>query len=185
VRIVMLGPPASGKGTQSVRLAEEFDVPHVSSGHLLRESMEAGDPLGVAAIVSSGGLVSDEIVEELLWPVLGESFVLDGYPRTEKQAARLDDQLTALNRPLHAAVEIALDEAILAKRMALRAQLENRPDDRPDAFARRVEEYLAEAPALRAHYGDRLVVVDGDGTPDEVHAHLVAALEQAGVPVRP
>jgi adenylate kinase len=181
VRIVMLGPPASGKGTQSVRLAAEFGVPHVSSGRLLRESIEAGDPLGVADIVSSGGLVPDEIVEELLWPALGDAFVLDGYPRTEKQAVRLDDELAAVRRPLHAAVEIALDEKVLEQRMERRARLENRPDDRPDAFARRVEEYLTEAPALRAHYGERLVVVDGSGTPDEVYARLVAALGEAGV----
>jgi adenylate kinase len=183
VRIVMLGPPASGKGTQSVRLAAEYGVPHVSSGHLLRESMEAGDPIGVTDIVSGGGLVPDEIVEQLLWPALGDGFVLDGYPRTEKQAARLDDELAAVNWPLHAAVEIALRQEVLAERMARRAELENRADDRPDAFARRVKEYVAEAPALRAHYGDRLVVVDGDGTPDEVYARLVDGLKRAGVPL--
>jgi len=176
----MLGPPASGKGTQGVRLANEFGVPHISSGHLLRESMETGDPLGIGAMVARGELVPDELVQKLLAGALGEGFVLDGYPRTATQAGWLDREL-AERGLLEAAVEIAVDEAALEERMERRAKLENRPDDRPGAFARRLEEYLAEAPALRQHYEGRLLVVDGTGTPDDVYGRMMAALEGAGV----
>src|SRR6266702_2056080 len=104
----MLGPPASGKGTQGVRLANEFGVPHISSGHLLRESMETGDPLGIGAMVARGELVPDELVQKLLAGALGEGFVLDGYPRTATQAGWLDREL-AERGLLEAAVEIAVD----------------------------------------------------------------------------
>jgi adenylate kinase len=176
----MLGPPASGKGTQGIRLAQEGGVPHVSSGHLLRESMEAGDPLGIGAIVTRGELVPDELVQKLLAEVLDRGFVLDGYPRTATQAEWLDRELSARGDALDAAVEIAVDEDALRGRMERRSKLENRPDDRPDAFARRLGEYQDEAPGLRAHYGDRLIVVDGAGSPDEVFGRLLAALRSAG-----
>jgi adenylate kinase len=143
--------------------------------------MEEGDPFGVRDLVARGHLVPDHIVQQLLVSGLGEWFVLDGYPRTAEQAAWLDQALAERGIPLDAAVEIAVDEDILASRMAHRARVEGREDDRPDAFQRRLEAYRAQAPGLRAHYGDRLVVVDGDGTPEEVHDRLVAALRQAGV----
>ncbi len=177
----MLGPPASGKGTQGIRLAEQVGVPHVSSGELLRESMEQGDPLGIQAIVARGELVPDELVEQLLLPALGDGFVLDGYPRTATQAERLDGELDRRGLSLEAAVEIAVPKEVLAQRMEHRAQVENRPDDRPEAFARRIQEYLAETPLLRNHYKDRLIEVDGDGTPDEVYERLLAALSDAGL----
>ena len=176
----MLGPPASGKGTQGIRLAEEHGVPHISSGQLLRRSMDDGDPLGIGAIVRRGELVPDELVEQVVLPALGEGFILDGYPRTVAQAARLDEELAAKGLGIEAAVEIALDKEVLAERMSHRARVENRPDDRPDAFARRIQEYLADAPALRAHYHGRLIVVDGNGTPEEVHERLLEALREAG-----
>jgi adenylate kinase len=181
LRIVMLGPPASGKGTQGIRLAEEFGVTHISSGQLLRKSMEHSDPLGIGAIVRRGELVPDELVEQVVLPALGEGFILDGYPRTAAQAARLEEELAAKGLGVEAAVEIALDKDVLAERMSHRARVENRPDDRPDAFARRIQEYLSEAPALRAHFDGRLIVVDGNGSPDEVHQRLLEALKAAGL----
>jgi adenylate kinase len=181
LRIVMLGPPASGKGTQGIRLAEQLGVPHVSSGELLRGSMEDGDPLGIGAIVARGELVPDETVEQVLLPALGDGFVLDGYPRTATQAERLDAELDRRGLSLEAAVEIAVPKEVLARRMERRARVENRPDDRPEAFARRIQEYLAEAPRLRDHYRDRLISVDGDGTPQEVYGRLLTALTDAGL----
>ncbi|MFN2591157.1 MAG: adenylate kinase family protein [Actinomycetota bacterium] len=181
MRIVMLGPPASGKGTQGIRLAQTFGVPHISSGQLLRRSMDEGDSLGIGAIVARGELVPDELVEHVVLPALGGGFVLDGYPRTQAQAARLDAELDRRGLPVEAAVEIDVYAEVLAERMALRAQIESRPDDRPDAFARRLEDYRAEAGALRRHYEGRFVTVDGNATPDEVQDRLVAALRDAGV----
>jgi adenylate kinase len=181
VRIVMLGPPASGKGTQGIRLAEELGLPHVSSGELLRRSMERGDPFGIRDLVAAGRLVPDETVQQLLLSALGQSFILDGYPRTAAQAAWLDEALAERQTPLDAAVEIAADEAELAARMAHRAQVESRPDDRPDAFQRRLEDYRAESPRLREHYQGRLVIVDGDGTPGAVFERLLDGLRRTGV----
>jgi adenylate kinase len=181
VRIVMLGPPASGKGTQGIRLAEELGLPHVSSGELLRRSMERGDPFGIRDLVAAGRLVPDETVQQLLLSALGQSFILDGYPRTAAQAAWLDEALAERQTLLDAAVEIAADEAELAARMAQRAQVESRPDDRPDAFQRRLEDYRAQSPRLREHYQGRLVIVDGDGTPGAVFERLLDGLRRTGV----
>jgi adenylate kinase len=181
VRIVMLGPPASGKGTQGIHLAEELGVPHVSSGELLRRSVQEEDPFGVRDLVARGELVPDHIVQQLLVSALGESFILDGYPRTAAQAAWLDEALAERQIPLDAAVEIAVDEDELAARMAHRAQVEGRADDHPDAFQRRLEDYRAESPGLREHYAGRLVIVDGDGMPDEVSERLLNGLRRVGV----
>jgi adenylate kinase len=175
-RIVMLGPPASGKGTQGIRLAAALGVPHISSGHLLRDSIAAGDPYGIEALVDSGQRVPDEIVEALLVPALGEGFVLDGYPRTAEQAERLDQLLAEKGLPLDAAVELEVEEDTLAERMGLRAESERRSDDHPDAFLRRMEDYLREIPGLRDHYDGRLVSIDASGSPDDVFERLLAAL---------
>jgi adenylate kinase len=178
-RLVMLGPPASGKGTQGKRLALTIGVPHVSSGSLLRRSMAAGDPFGVGAMVSTGRLVPDDVVEALLEPALGEGFVLDGYPRTDVQAGRLDALLERLGRALHVAVELAVDDDRLIARMQHRASVESRSDDTPEVFERRLATYRAQIVGLRSAYAERLVTVDGDGNPDEVFAALLAALRVA------
>ena len=174
----MLGPPASGKGTQGKRLAKALRVPHVAAGTLLRRSIEEGDPYEIREKVENGELVLDEVVEELLAPALDSSFVLDGYPRTAKQAARLDALLARLSLPLDVAVELDADDATLVARMMLRAEEEKRSDDRPDVFLKRLEDYREEAGRLREHYGDRLVIVNGDGSEEEVFERLRAALEQ-------
>jgi adenylate kinase len=175
-RLVIMGPPASGKGTQGRRLAAMLGVPHVSSGHLLRRSMDRGDPYGVRPMVSAGIKVPDEVVEGLLIPALGPGFVLDGYPRTRRQAERLDHLLDDLGRPLDAVLELALDEEALMSRMARRAGAEKRSDDRPDVFLRRLEDYRAESAGIREHYGSRLIQVDGSGDPDEVFRQLRSTL---------
>lgn len=179
-RIVMLGPPASGKGTQGTRLAARISVPHVSTGALLRRTIDHGDPHGVAALVGGGRRVPDDVVEAVLAPALGEAFLLDGYPRTGRQAERLDQLLNG--RPVERAVELTLDEATLCARMFLRAEHEHRGDDSPDVFLRRLEDYQREAPAIRRHYGERLVVVDSSGDEDEVFDRMLRALGLESVP---
>src|SRR5919201_1270256 len=104
----MLGAPASGKGTQGKLLSEALGVPHVSTGALLRASIEQGDPHGVSRWLDQGNLVPDEITEQLLFPELGEGFVLDGYPRSLHQAARLDEFLEGKARPLDVAAELVV-----------------------------------------------------------------------------
>jgi adenylate kinase len=180
-RVVMLGPPASGKGTQGKRLAALIGAPHVSTGALLRRSIDDGDPSGVAALVDDGRRVPDDVVDTVLAPALGEAFVLDGYPRTPRQAERLDQLLDG--RPLERAVELTLDEATLCARMFLRAEYEHRGDDSPEVFLRRLEDYQREAPAIRRHYGERLAIVDSSGDEDEVFDRMLRALGLEAVPV--
>jgi adenylate kinase len=172
----MLGAPASGKGTQGRLLAEKLGVPHVSTGGLLRRSIDEGDPDGIRETVEAGDLVPDEITEQLLFPVLGEGFVLDGYPRMLRQAKRLDEYLEEVRRPLDAAVELLVPDGTLAARMALRASEERRSDDTADVFIRRLRAYHEEADELRAHYAGRLVQVDGTGSEDDVFHRLIRAV---------
>jgi adenylate kinase len=175
-RLVIMGPPASGKGTQGRRLAAELGVPHLSSGHLLRRSMDRGDPFGVRPYVLAGEMAPDPIVEALLERHLGPGFVLDGYPRSVTQAARLDAILEREGHPLDAALELELDDEILVVRMVLRSGAEKRSDDRPDVFLRRLEMYSRDAQGLRDFYDGRLVRVDAVGDPSEVHERIRSAL---------
>jgi adenylate kinase len=175
-RLVIMGPPASGKGTQGRRLAAELGVPHLSSGHLLRRSMDRGDPFGIRSYVLAGEMVPDPIVEALLERHLGPGFVLDGFPRSVTQAARLDAILEREGHPLDAALELELDDAILVVRMVLRSGAEMRSDDRPDVFLRRLEMYRRDAEKLRDFYDGRLVRVDATGDPSEVYERIRSAL---------
>jgi adenylate kinase len=185
-RIVIMGPPASGKGTQGQRLAGALGVPHVSSGQLLRRSMEQGDPFGIRAFVMEGDRVPDEIVEAVLVPALGPGFLLDGYPRTEHQAARLDDLLAPWGHAIEVVVELLADETELRARMEGRAEEEHRSDDRPAVFERRLEDYRRQADAIRSHYRDRLVPVQAMGSEDAVFALVLDALGAAEpAPVAP
>jgi len=176
-RLVILGPPASGKGTQGELLAERLGAPHLSAGELLRRSIEEdGDPHDVKSAVSSGERVPDDVIEELLLPELFGRFVLEGYPRSSTQAQRLDRLLDERDRPLDGAVELELDDETLVVRMVLRADAEHRTDDRPDVFIRRLEDYRRDIAVLRRHYDGRLVQVDGTGSEDEVLDRILAAL---------
>jgi adenylate kinase len=123
-RVILLGPPGSGKGTQSVGLAEELGVPHIATGDLFRAAMAAKSDLGKLAegYISNGNLVPDEVVNGLMQERLGqpdcEGFVLDGYPRTLPQAEALDAILTQLGRPINIAVDIAVDDEVIVERAA-------------------------------------------------------------------
>ena len=175
-RIVMLGPPASGKGTQGVRLAAALGVPHLSAGQLLRRSVAEGDPHGLVAFLSKGELVPDEQTYALIAPALHDGFILDGFPRTATQARWLDEFLEPRGWQVQAAVEIFVDPGTLAARMMLRATNQHRLDDRPEVFMHRLEEYEREAPMLRAHYGRLVITVDGVGSEDEVFQRVLGAV---------
>jgi len=180
-RLVILGPPASGKGTQGELLAKALDIPHISTGQLLRWSIEEeGDPHGVKDTVAQGGRVPDEVIQEILLPELGERFLLDGFPRSPRQAERLDRLLGEGRRHLDAAIELQLDDETLVVRMVLRADAEHRTDDRAEVFLRRLADYNRDIVGLRGHYDGLLVQVDGHGDEDEVLTRILEALRRHG-----
>jgi len=175
-RLTMLGAPASGKGTQGGMVAEALGVPHVSVGTLLRRSIDEGDRLGVSEFLDQGTLVPDEITQKLLFPNLGEGFVLDGFPRSLQQAVSLDEYLNSVGQPLDAAIELVVPDGTLAARLSLRAEEQRRSDDTPDVFLRRLTAYHEEIEKLRDHYGDRLIEVDGVGSEEEVFERIMEAI---------
>lgn len=185
MRLVLLGAPGSGKGTQAARLREHLDVPHISTGELLRAAVKAGTPLGLQAkaVMEAGQLVSDEIVlgmleERLTAGDTGKGFILDGYPRNLAQANALDAQP---GQPVDIAVQLDVGTELLIERLAGRAQAEGRADDSPEAVRKRLEVYEeATAPVVDFYaQAGRLARVDGVGSMDEVFARILAALERS------
>ena len=185
MRLVLLGAPGSGKGTQAARLREHLQVPHISTGELLRAAVKAATPLGLQAkaVMEAGGLVSDEIVlgmleERLTAGDTGNGFILDGYPRNLVQANALDALLARLQQPVDLAVQLDVDTELLIARLAGRAQAEGRADDSPDAVRNRLKVYNeATAPVVDFYrQTGRLACVDGVGGMDEVFQRITGTL---------
>lgn len=185
MRLVILGAPGSGKGTQATKLREHLQVPHISTGELLRAAVAAGTPLGLQAkaVMAAGNLVCDEIVLGMLEVRLGQSdtgsgFILDGYPRNLTQANALDALLTRIGQPLDLAVQLDVDTEILVARLAGRAKAEGRLDDTPDAVRNRLRVYDQQtAPVVEFYRGqDKLAHLDGVGTLDEVFNRIIEAI---------
>lgn len=184
MRLVMLGPPGAGKGTQAKRLAQDLDIPHLSTGDMLRDAVKRDTPLGRKAksIMESGELLPDDLVVSIMADALGQGpcqsgFLLDGFPRTEGQAVALDRLLTqaALDLDRVALLEVAEDELIA--RLSSRAAKEGRADDTKEVILRRLKVYEAVTKPVAAYYRKRgvLAEVDGVGTPDEVYRRLKQA----------
>jgi adenylate kinase len=185
MRLVLLGAPGSGKGTQASRLREHLQVPHISTGELLRAAVKAGTPLGLQAkaVMEAGSLVSDEIVlgmleERLTAGDTGNGFILDGYPRNLVQANALDGLLKKLDQPVDLAVQLDVDTELLIDRLAGRAQAEGRADDSPEAVRNRLKVYNdATAPVVDFYRNSgRLACVDGVGGMDEVFSRILSTL---------
>ena len=182
LRLVLLGPPGSGKGTQAARLGEWAGVPAISTGRMLRQAVRSGDPLGrrVEDIMAAGELVDSatmaEVVRERLQAGDADNgFVLDGYPRTLRQAGDLDEILADLAARLDAVIALEVPEEELIDR-ALKRQ---RDDDRTEVIRERLRVYAGRTEPLIDHYRQRglLSVVDGDQSIDEVFDSIVSALE--------
>jgi adenylate kinase len=188
MRLVLLGAPGSGKGTQAARLKEHLQVPHVSTGDLLRAEVKAGSPLGLQAqeVMARGELVSDAILLGMLEDRLSREdmaggFILDGYPRNLAQAAALDALLERIGQPIDAAVQLEVDNELLIERLAGRAQAEGHADDNPESVRKRLQVYDAQTAPVIGHYGaaGKLGVVDGVGTLDEVFGRILAAIDRS------
>jgi adenylate kinase len=190
VRILLIGPPASGKGTQGRRLASRCDVAYLSSGELLRAQAEAGTALGrrVAAALARGDLVPDEVILDVLEAplraaVAGGGYVLDGFPRTVAQAAALDAATAAIGGAPQVAAWFDVADDELARRTRHRAGLEHRSDDVEAVARHRLEVYRRATAPLLDYYRNRglLVRIDAGGPVEAVEADLVAALAVFGV----
>ena len=186
MRLALLGPPGAGKGTQARRLAERLGVPHVASGELLRRAVEAGTPLGTRArrSIDRGELVPDELALQVVLDRIGQpdaqhGFILDGFPRTLRQAETLDAELDAPGRALDRVVELRVPTDQLLDRIAGRATLDRRSDDREEVVTNRLRVYRRQTAPLVDYYRARglLVPVDGTGTIEEVAGRVEHALE--------
>lgn len=193
MRLILLGPPGAGKGTQSARLMQRFGIPQLSTGDMLRAAVKAQTPVGLQAqaIMSEGKLVSDEIVVNLIadrvaLPDAARGFILDGFPRTVAQAKALSALLHAKEMDLDAVIELRVDENALLSRMEQRVQqaIESgnpvRSDDNAEAFRARLEAYREQTAPVSAYYGEAglLHVVDGMATIDDVSESIDTFLKQ-------
>ncbi|CTP88203.1 adenylate kinase [Xanthomonas translucens pv. arrhenatheri] len=185
MRLVLLGPPGSGKGTQASRLKDKLQIPHISTGDLLRAEVAAGTPLGVQAkeVMARGDLVSDDILLGMLESRLGrddvaKGFILDGYPRNLTQASALDELLAKIGQPLDAVVQLDVATELLVERIAGRAKAEGREDDNPESVRKRLQVYNDSTAPVIGFYDKRgtLARVDGVGSLDEVLARILAAI---------
>lgn len=193
MRLILLGPPGAGKGTQSARIVDRLGIPQLSTGDMLRAAVAAGTPVGVKAkdVMARGELVSDAIVlgivaDRIEEPDAARGFILDGFPRTVPQAEALDVMLADKGMHLDAVIELKVDEAALVARIAKRAAEtvargeSVRKDDNPDSFAIRLDAYRSQTVPLSEYYRTRglLRVTDGMATIDTVTAEITRFLTE-------
>ena len=187
MRLILLGPPGAGKGTQSARLEQKYGIPQLSTGDMLRAAVRAGTPVGRQAkmVMDAGGLVSDEnvlgiIAARIEEPDSHNGFILDGFPRTVAQAKALEIMLREKHKELDAVIELVVDEAALLARIENRA-LETvaaggtvRADDNPEAFHKRLVAYRDQTAPVSEYFASvgELHDVDGMAAVDEVSAAI-------------
>jgi adenylate kinase len=191
MRLILLGPPGAGKGTQATRLVEKFSIPQLSTGDMLRAAVKAGTPIGLKAkvVMESGALVSDDIVVGIIHDRIGEpdarnGFILDGFPRTVAQAEALDAMLARDGIQLDAAIELTADPEKLVSRIVRRAAEAHaagqpaRKDDDPEVFKTRLAAYFRDTAAVTPYYRAKgiLHAVDGMAGIADVSAAIDAVL---------
>ena len=187
-RLLLLGPPGAGKGTQAQLLIARLGIPQVSTGDMLRAAVAAGSAVGLQAksFMDAGKLVPDEVAIGVAEERLGRAdakrgFILDGFPRTVAQAVALDAMLPRLGCRLECCLALAVDADEMVKRLLRRAELEGRSDDNETSIRTRMREYREKTQPLIAYYGKRGVLreVDGVGTVEEVAKRIAQVLEGA------
>lgn len=192
MRLIFMGPPGAGKGTQSAAVCDRYGIPAISTGDIFRANVSAGTPLGVTAqsYMHAGEYVPDEVTnamvrDRLTQPDCGRGFLLDGYPRTLEQVKELDQMLSDLSVQLTGVVVLSADPDTLVQRLLDRAQKEGRADDTEDVIRRRQEVYAKQTAPLASEYDARgvLVSVNGSGSvgsvTDRIHA-AIATLSRGG-----
>jgi len=186
MRIVILGPPGSGKGTQAAMLVDELGVPHISTGSLLRNAAKRGTELGLQAkaITDKGELVPDDIMSDMIEERLSRNdvangFILDGYPRTVTQAKSLDVMLARLEKPVQEALHIDVDPELIIRRIAKRAKEEGRSDDTAETVRNRMRVYAEQTAPVADYYEEQglLTRVLGDGNKDEILQRILSVLK--------
>ena len=188
MRIVLLGPPGSGKGTQAALLQERLGLAHISTGDLLRKAVDQKTELGLQAksYMDAGDLVPDDLMlglieERLGAPDVARGFILDGYPRNLAQAEALDEVLERIGQPVDVAISVTVNEGEIVERLSKRAVEEGRSDDTEDVIRNRLRVYSEQTAPVAGHYaeGGRLREVDGMGTVEEVHQRLLDTVGEA------
>ena len=179
MRVVLLGPPGAGKGTQAEKLAEKLEIPHLSTGELFRHNINTGSKLGLEAkrYLDAGDLVPSELTNELVDdrlnnPDVADGFILDGYPRSVGQAKALHDMLERRGTQLDAVLEFRVSEDVLLERLKARG----RADDTDEVILNRMKVYRDETAPLIEYYSHELKTVDAVGSVDEVFARALRAL---------
>jgi len=191
VRLILLGPPGAGKGTQAQRLVERHGIPQLSTGDMLRAAVAAKTPIGIKAkdVMDSGGLVSDDIVvgiikDRIAEPDAKNGFILDGFPRTVAQAEALDVMLKAEGLKLDAVIELVVDQDALVHRIINRAEEAKaagqpvRKDDDPEVFKTRLEAYNRDTAVVAPYYekAGKLTKIDGMQPMDQVSVAIAGVL---------
>lgn len=185
MRVLFMGPPGAGKGTQAALLAARLGIPHISTGDIFRANVAQGTELGqqAQAFMDAGEYVPDTITNAMVRDRLTledcrPGFLLDGYPRTLEQVAELDAMLRSAQQKLNLVVELTVDVDEVVKRLVKRAQEQGRSDDTEDVMRRRLEVYAEQTAPLIETYSERgiLVRVDGMGSVDDVTERLIAVV---------
>lgn len=192
MRLILVGPPGAGKGTQAARLVEKYGIPQLSTGDMLRAAVAAETPVGLQAkaVMDAGGLVSDDIVVGIIRDRIAEDdakkgFILDGFPRTLAQAEALDDMLSENSLKLNAVIELRVDQTKLVGRIINRAEEAKaagqpvRKDDDPEVFKDRLDAYNRDTAVVVPYYEKTglLSVIDGMQAIDDVTASIDSVLQ--------
>ena len=184
-RLLIVGPPGSGKGTQAARLSDAYGIPAIATGDIFRHNIKTQTPLGiqVKAIIDAGDYVTDDLTNELVLSRLSEAdaldgFLLDGYPRTLAQVTYLDELLSQRGQSLDAVIQLVADKEEVVTRLRKRALEQGRTDDTEEAIRHRQDVYARETMPLIAVYRDRglLIEVDGLGEIDDVSTRISESL---------
>lgn len=179
--IIIFGPPGSGKGTQSIKLAEKYGLTHLSTGDILRAEIKAKSELGlkVQAVIERGELVSDDLLLDLLRSALlkhpgTEGFLFDGFPRTTRQAHDLEELLKEINGTVNVVLALDVDDDELMGRLLKRAQIEGRKDDTEEVISNRLNVYHSQTKPLMDHYDTqgKMESVHGVGSIDDIFNRL-------------